>query len=152
MQSTYPLPVVPRLAVMLGLAGVTPQALCLALVVEGGEARWFGLAAGCCYAAVILSFLGGMWWMQAMMAGVARPWIYAMAVLASLSGWAAMLPWCVGWRWPGPELAVLGLLLLASPLVERAMAQHLALPAEWLQLRVVMATGLGLLTLLIAAG
>ncbi|MEL0210049.1 MAG: hypothetical protein VW891_05615 [Novosphingobium sp.] len=45
----------------------------------------------------------------------------------------------------------LGLLLLASPLVDRKLSGEVALPAGWLRLRVWMASGLGVLTLVLAA-
>lgn len=75
-----------------------------------------------------------------------------MAVLPSLIGFAALLPWGWGWNLPGPSLVALALALFASPLVDRALARHMALPSSWLRLRVILASRLGLLTLLIAAG
>lgn len=140
----------PRPVVLLGLAGVLPQAACLALVLSGESQSWSGLAAGAFYAALILSFLGGLWWMAALQAGRSEPWFYALAVGPSLAAWAALLPWVAGWTWPGPSLVALGLMLLASPLVDRAMAQRIALAPGWLRLRVAMATGLGTLTLALA--
>lgn len=141
----------PRPLVILGLAGLLPQALCLAMALQDGPSHWFAIAAACCYAAVILSFLGGMWWMAGALTGLREPWVYGMAVVPSLAGWAALLPWCVGWTWPGPSLVALGLLLLASPLADASLASRVALPAGWLRLRCAMAGGLGLLTLAIAA-
>lgn len=144
-------PSLPRPLVVLGLLGMAPQALCLAIVVSGGEDRWFALAAGCCYTAIILSFLGGLWWMAGLLGGVRSGWFYALAVAPSLIGWAALLPWCVGWRWPDPALVVLGGALLASPLVEVFLGRCVMLPAGWLKLRLIMATGLGGMTLVMAA-
>ncbi|MBC2662970.1 DUF3429 domain-containing protein [Novosphingobium flavum] len=137
----------PRPVVALGLAGILPQAACLFIALTAPAERWFVLAAGCCYAAVILSFLGGMWWMAGLLTGRTSTDFYAIAVMPSLIGWAALLPWCFGWRWPGPALVVLGACLLASPLVDRWMAARLDLPPSWLRLRVAMASGLGLTTL-----
>ena len=137
----------PRPAVLLGLSGWMPQAICLWLVAGGGPLGWSALAAGCFYAALILSFLGGMWWMAALLGGVRRAAVYVVAVLPSLAGLAALLPWTVGWDWPGPALVALGLVLLASPLVDRWLARMVELPAGWLALRMAMATGLGVLTL-----
>ena len=128
-----------------------PQAICLALVVQGGPERWIALAAACFYAAIILSFLGGMWWMAGLLSGLRASWVYGLAIVPSLIGWAALLPWSAGWSWPGPSLVVLALALLASPLVDRTLARHVAFPAGWLRLRVIMTGGLGFLTLLIAA-
>ncbi len=144
------LPALPRALVIFGLFGLLPQAACLVLAGAGGESHWFALAAGCCYAAIILSFLGGLWWMAALLAGLREAWIYGLAIAPSLVGWAALLPWCLGWRWPGPSLVALGLALLASPLVDRALARRMMMPPGWLRLRGIMAGGLGTLTLAIA--
>lgn len=141
----------PRPLVVLGLAGLAPQAFCLALAMMGGSLHWVGLAAGCFYAALILSFLGGMWWMAGLMAGERRSSVYALAVAPSLMGWIALLPWVFAWRWPGPSLIALGLLLLVSPLADAALSRSIALPAGWLRLRIIMAVGLGLLTLALTA-
>ena len=141
----------PRPLVAFGLGGLLPQAICLALVVQGGPERWIALAAACFYAAIILSFLGGMWWMAGLLSGLRAGWVYGLAIVPSLIGWAALLPWSAGWNWPGPSLVVLALALLASPLVDRTLARHVAFPAGWLRLRIIMTSGLGFLTLLIAA-
>lgn len=141
------LPALPRPAVILGLAGILPQLLCLVAVLTLPDWRWVALAAACFYAALILSFLGGLWWMLALLRAE-RGWEpYVLAVVPSLGGWAALLPWTLGWTWPGPALALLGCALLVSPLVDRRLARRMALPDGWLRLRVMMASGLGLTTL-----
>lgn len=144
----------PRPLVWLGLSGLAPQALCLGLVAlsvdGGGPGVSVGLAAGCFYAALILSFLGGMWWMAGLLNDETRAGPYVLAVLPSLAGWGALLPSVLGLNWPIPSLAMLGLLLLASPLVDAVIARRTAFPPGWLALRVVMATGLGALTLALA--
>lgn len=143
---------IPGPVLVLGLAGILPQVACAAIALAMPESRWFALAAGCFYAALILSFLGGMWWMALLLAGRgADRWgAYTLSVVPSLLGWAALLPWSFGWRWPGPSLLLLGALLLASPLVDRHLAGDIAWPAGWLRLRLAMATGLGLATLALA--
>lgn len=141
----------PRPLIAFGLAGLLPQAICLAAVLHGGPERWFALAAACFYAALILSFLGGLWWMAALLGGPGANWVYGLAITPSLIGLAALLPWSFGWNWPGPSLAVLGLALLVSPLIDRTLAQYVAFPAGWLRLRVIMAGLLGGMTLIIAA-
>lgn len=134
----------PRPVTVLGLAGILPQLLCLLVMLALPDWRWVALAAACFYAALILSFLGGLWWMLALLRGE-REWeSYLLAVVPSLAGWAALLPWCLGLTWPGPSLALLGCALLASPLVDRRLGRRMALPAGWLRLRVMMASGLGL--------
>jgi len=109
-----------------------------------------GLAAGCFYAAIILSFLGGLWWMAALLSGETRAWIYLVSVVPSLAGWAALLPLIFEWPWPSPSLIALGLLLLASPIVDATLSRHIAVPQGWLRLRVVMAVGLASATLAMA--
>ena len=90
----------PRPLIGFGLAGLLPQAICLALVLSGGPERWFALAAACFYAALILSFLGGLWWMAALLSGLRAGWVYGLAITPSLIGLAALLPWSFGWTWP----------------------------------------------------
>jgi hypothetical protein len=136
--------------IALGLAGITPQAICLGTAMAWPDFRWFALSAGCCYAAVILSFLGGLWWMAALVGKEQNAASYIVAVVPSLVGWGAMLPWCFGWAWPAPSLIVLGFCLLASPLVDRALPSAPSLPPVWLRLRVAMASGLGIITLALA--
>ena len=75
----------------------------------------------------------------------------ASSLMPSLAGWVALLPWCVGWTWPGPSLVALAMLLLVSPLADALLASRVALPAGWLKLRSAMGGGLGLLTLAIAS-
>ncbi|HBU13564.1 MAG TPA: tetrathionate reductase, partial [Gemmobacter sp.] len=105
----------PRFARLLGLSGLLPQMLCLALALAdpgmaGLEAA--GLA-GLFYAALILSFLGGLWWMAAALGGMARPGPYLLAVLPSLAGWAILLAQALGLLALPACLALLALCLLA---------------------------------------
>lgn len=137
----------PRPVVLLGLGGIAPQAACLALAASPPDWRWVSMAAGCFYAALILSFLGGLWWMQAMLRQSRDMRVYLLAVAPMLAGWGALLPWCLGWHWPGPALGFLGVTLLASPLADRWLARRLPCPPGWLRLRLAMASGLGSLTL-----
>jgi len=137
--------------VTLGLAGIIPQAICLGVAIASPDDRYFALSAGCCYAAVILSFLGGLWWMAALAGTERNAGSYIVAVVPSLVAWGAMLPWCFGWPWPGPSLIVLGLGLLVSPLVDRVLPSAARLPPAWLRLRLAMAGGLGITTLALVA-
>ena len=52
-------------AIWLGYAGLLPQILCVALAGGGHEYAFTALAGGFAYAAAIFSFLGGVWWGQA---------------------------------------------------------------------------------------
>lgn len=59
----------------------------------------------------------------------------------------ALLPWSLGWSWPAPSLLLLGVVLLTSPVVDQVLARQIALPPDWIRLRITMASGLGGLTL-----
>lgn len=142
--------VLPQPARWLGLLGLAPQALAL-LASHDAQWHWAGIAAGCLYAALIFSFLGGIWWAQALLCRAPRWRDHLLAVAPSLIAFAAVLPWCFGWRWPAPSLVVLGLCLLASPLVDLHLRRAYALPDGWIRLRMTLSGGLGLLTLLLAA-
>lgn len=133
-----------------GYAGQLPQLLAVALLTDP-ETRWIALAGGFGYAALIFSFLGGVWWGVAISNPQAPRWAYIVAVLPSLIALAAYLPWVFGWVWPGPSLLVIGFCLLLSPAVDREMALKLPLPDGWVGLRSRLSFGLGALTLLLAA-
>lgn len=133
---------------ILGFAGLLPQALAVVLVLGGGAWSWIALASSFAYAALIFSFIGGVWWGQALSLPAQAPsWAYAAAVLPSLIGVALFLPWTLGWPWPGPSLFWLALMIIVSPLIDRALAIG---GAEWMRLRWQLSIGLGGLTLIIA--
>lgn len=129
---------------VLGYAGLLPQIFCIAMILAGHESRYAALAGGFAYAAAIFSFLGGVWWGQALASGKATTGAYILAVLPSLLAVALFLPWTLGWEWPGPALFYLGALILASPLVDRALG--FAAP-DFLRLRWHLSAGLGMLTI-----
>lgn len=143
----------PPPALWLGLAGILPQAAGVAAAVADPASRWAAGAAGCFYAAAILSFLSGIWWANALAAGERRAWPYILAVLPSLVAWAALLPWFQGLEWPGPSLVVLGLCLIVSPAADRLLERRGAAAARpgWLALRLILSLGLGGLTLALSA-
>ena len=142
--------ILPRVALRFGFAGLLPQAIALFLVMTDSEQRWSALAVGYAYAALIFSFLGGVWWGQALSMKSAPSWIYAAAVAPSLIALATYVPWVIGAEWPGPSLVVLGVCLILSPLVDRAIGRSVALPEGWMRLRLMLSAGLGALTLLLA--
>ena len=128
----------------LGYAGLLPQIICIALILMGHEWRYSALAGGFAYAAAIFSFLGGVWWGQALASGRATSGAYVIAVMPSLLTLALFLPWTFGWEWPGPALFYLGALILGSPLIDRALGY--AAP-DFLRLRWHLSIGLGSLTI-----
>ena len=142
---------VPALPRWLGLAGLLPQFTCLA-VLYAGPAEWreAALAITFAYAALILSFLGGIWWGIAAAAPAAQRrkalgWLWIAAVLPSLVALACFLPWALDWAWPEPSLVMLGGALLVSLGVDAKLGA--LAPRWWLALRVPLSTGLGFATI-----
>lgn len=141
---------------VLGYAGLLPQIICLAMILTRHEWRYAALEVGFAYPAAIFSFLGGVWWGQTVAAAKegrpATTGAYILAVLPSLLTILLWLPRSLGWDWPAPALLYLGALILASPLVDRALG-HAA--PDFLRLRWHLSIGLGTLTIalgLIAPG
>jgi Protein of unknown function (DUF3429) len=128
----------------LGYAGLLPQAICIGLILTGHEWRYSALAGGYAYAAAIFSFLGGVWWGQAVQSQRATTGAYVLAVMPSLIAVALFLPWTFGWEWPGPALLYLGALILGSPMIDRALGFA---QGDFLQLRWHLSIGLGGLTI-----
>lgn len=139
----------PATALWLGFAGLLPQLWVLILLLFGNpEARFTALSLGYAYAALILSFLGGAWWgLAAQARNAVATWVWVAAVAPSLVALASAIPWAIGAEWPGPSLMLLGALLMASLLVDRALARQGLAPRWWLTLRVPLSLGLGGLTL-----
>lgn len=131
---------------VLGYAGLLPQLLCVGMLLTGHEWRYAALAGGYAYAAAIFSFLGGVWWGQALASQRATTGAYVLAVMPSLIAVALFLPWSFGWEWPGPALLYLGALILGSPLVDRALGFA---ARDFLRLRWHLSVGLGSLTILL---
>jgi hypothetical protein len=149
-------PALPPLARVLGFAGLLPQAAAVAVLILGGpDVRFAALSLGYAYAALIFSFLGGVWWGLAAMArggaqGGAPRWVWIAAVAPSLLALATAWPWATGQTWPGPSLIVLGVFLAASLGVDLRLKAAGLTPQGWLALRAPLSLGLGVLTL--AAG
>ena len=138
---------VPTWPRLLGIAGLLPQIACLGAAVVGGlEWRYFAVAVGWAYAALIFSFLGGLWWGLAaarLASGQTQAprWIWIASVMPSLLALASFLPWLVAMPWPGPSLVALGVAIIASLLVDRRLV-GLA-PDWWMDLRRPLSLGLG---------
>lgn len=136
--------------VRLGYAGLLPQLFAMIMLLEGSSATWIATAGAFGYAALIFSFLGGLWWAIGMLRPEAPKWIFAAAIAPSLLALAAWLPWTWGWSWLGPSLAFLAVCLLCSPLVDFTLSRSVALPAGWLRLRLHLSLGLGVMTGILA--
>lgn len=143
------LPPLPSVARVLGYAGLLPPAAALAgLLIGGPEVRSTALGLAFAYAALIFSFLGGVWWGLAAAAQASVPrWVWAVAVLPSLLALGTAWPWVTGHAWPGPSLIVLGVLILSSVLVDLKLRSLGLTPPGWLPLRLPLSIGLGVMTL-----
>ena len=143
----------PLSARLLGYAGLLPQVAAVGVLLAGGlEWRFIALGSAYAYAALILSFLGGLWWGLAARAVDRAPkWVWVAGVVPSLVAFATAIPWMTGAEWPGPSLAILGAAILATLAVERSLDQCGLCPEGWLRLRTHLSLGLGGLTLVAAA-
>lgn len=137
---------------MLGYAGLLPQLAVVAILASGSTWwRFTALSIGFAYAALILSFLGGMWWgLSARATGRCPTWMWFAAVAPSLVAFATAFPWATGGAWPGPSLVVLGVALVLSLMVDRQLVTLGVAPDWWMGLRVPLSLGLGLLTIVAA--
>jgi hypothetical protein len=139
-------PSLSRTSLALGYAGLLPQFIALALAWQGGEWGFVALAGGFAYAALIFSFLGGVWWGQALASTQASAGAFVVSVLPSLISLALFLPWTFGWEWPGPALLYLGALIAISPAVDRKLGFA---DAAFIRLRWHLSLGLGVATIML---
>lgn len=146
-----------RGALALGYAGLLPQVAAVAVIAPGVRGSTgqvlipavIGYALALVYGAVILSFLGGIWWGWAMARSVGQARLAAIAVLPSLVGVACL---AAGGLFPltGWPAVALGSALMLTLLVDRHLVATGEAPADWMRLRTPLSLGLGGLT--IAAG
>lgn len=142
-------PPLPRTAHFLTLLALVPQILFLWLTLTDGQESWTAPAAAFAYVAFIFSFLGGLWWQCGLNIRPFRPQILILAVAPMLLAFALFLPWIWGWRWPGPQLVILGCAVAPSFLVDRWLARMTVFDPAWIRLRTTASVLLGLLTLAI---
>jgi len=133
-----------RIAFALGLAGLLPQ-------IGAAGLTWLGIYDGglvaIAYGALILSFLGGMWWGLAMFRRLGQSLLVTLAVIPSLVAGAILALAAV--HLPIGLVAMGSAIMLTLP-VDRWLVTRGAAPANWMRLRVPLSLGLGALT--IAAG
>ena len=135
----------------LGFAGLVPQAA-LAAIMIGGTPNLVSAAVrlALCYAALILSFIGGVWWGLAGQPGKrAGSWLWLAAVTPSLIAFAGLGAWIFG-RAPVPGLTIIGIALVATLAIDARLAANGWCARGWLRLRTPLSLGLGGLSLLIA--
>lgn len=136
----------------LGFAGLGPQIMLAAVAIVGPSSAASGARdLALCYAALILSFVGGAWWGLVSRSRTAvRGSVWLMAVAPSLIAFAALGAWAIGGA-SEPGLAVIGAALIGALGFDRKLAANGLCPLGWLSLRMPLSLGLGGLTLLIAA-
>lgn len=142
---------VPMAAMLLGAAGLLPPLMALFVRLAAGpdpESQLPGMvgALALIYSALILSFLGGIWWGVAIArlpAGEQAP-LLGLAVAPSI---LALVLVGLSLRWPMTASTLLGLIILATPLVDRALRKRQLVPPWWLRLRVPLSLALGTLTI-----
>ena len=141
----------PPITRWLGYAGLLPQIAMVAVLLQGRlEERYVALSFAYAYAALILSFLGGLWWGLAARVEQSPSWLWIMAVVPVLVALASASPWAIGEPWPGPSLILLGIALIASLAVDYVLARDGMAPPGWLALRLPLSLGLGTLTIVAA--
>jgi hypothetical protein len=141
----------PQGALVLGFAGLLPQLAACIVAFTGNDFKMYALVSGFAYAALIFSFIGGVWWGQALSANPTPKWIFIAAVSPSLIAWAAALMLFLNLRtWPY-AIGVVALGLLVSPLVDMQIGKLIAQPNGWMKLRIILSVGLGCLTLMLAS-
>jgi hypothetical protein len=135
----------PSAAKNLGFAGLIPQAIALLMALDNTW-KFAGLASGYFYAALIFSFLGGLWWGIAISRSDAPQWIFGAAVVPSLLAFASGIPWMIGTGWPGPSLFLLAALMILSLFVDHRLKQLGLISEALFAMRVRLSLGLGALT------
>lgn len=137
----------PRLALVLGYAGLVPFAACtLALWGQQHMPFWpvTALRGLVGYGAVILSFLGGIIWGLALERD--RPGLYVLAVVPSLIGWAALV------LAPVYGLALLAAAFIAQYFVDRRLTGDGLMPGWMMPMRLHLTAGASALLLAGLAG
>lgn len=131
-----------RVAFALGFAGLLPQ---VAAALLAGLGYFSGGAIAVGYAALILSFLGGMWWGLAMFLRLGQGVLVALAVVPSLV--AGALAAFAFVHLPSALVALGSAILLTLP-VDRWLTTRGLAPSNWMALRIPLSVGLGTLTII----
>jgi len=86
-----PIPAIPAMAVRLGVAGLLPFVVGAALCFLPDPAwRAFGMQQLLTYAAILLSFMGAVYWGVALGESTRAPSLYVASVLPALVAWVAL--------------------------------------------------------------
>lgn len=129
---------------LLGLSGLLPPLALVGLELAARDSGWGMLSFA--YAALIFSFLGGIWWGFAMRRAAGQGPLLIAAVLPALLAFALLGVGLVlvDLHWP---LMLLGIAILATLAVDRHLVRTGEAPEGWMALRVPLSVGLGVLTI-----
>jgi hypothetical protein len=132
---------------ILGYAGLFPQIAAVATCIfmsdsDVGAMFAFG------YSALLLSFLGGIWWGFAMRASQRQGHIASLAVLPSLFGALVILLSIAHVLTMGWALVLMGSAVIMTLLIDRHLVNDRIAPVGWMTLRIPLSVGLGGLTIL----
>ncbi len=142
---------VPMAALLLGIAGLLPPLMALFVRLAAGagsESQLPGMAGALAqiYSALILSFLGGIWWGVAVARVPAEEQapLFGLAVAPSILALSLV---GLSLRWPMIASTLLGLVIVATPLVDHALRRRRLVPPWWMRLRLPLSLALGALTI-----
>lgn len=138
----------PPAARLLGFAGLLPPFALVGLQFVRPDPGWSLLAFA--YAALILSFLGGIWWGVAAGRRASGAELFVIAVTPTLVAMALLIDALtrMSIRWP---LVLLGSAIMLTLFVDRHLTRRGDVPPDWMRLRVPLSIGLGALTILTGA-
>jgi Protein of unknown function (DUF3429) len=140
----------PRSAFILGLSGLLPQVAACFVAVTYNDLAMYALVSGFAYAALIFSFIGGVWWGQVLATPTRHAWIFVAAVCPSLISWCAALLLFLNLKYWPYAIGAVAIGLLFSPLIDLQIGRVITQPKNWMRLRWTLSIGLGCLTLLMA--
>jgi hypothetical protein len=138
-------------AIVLGASGLLPLLIALFVRLAAGsdpDTRLPGMIGGLAlaYSAMILSFLGGIWWGVASARATIedQPRLLVIAVVPSI---LALIFYGLSADMPVVCSTLLGLVIAATPLVDRMLEKKHLVPAWWMNLRLPLSLALGALTI-----
>lgn len=136
-------------AYLLGWAGVLPQIMLLMFLIgRDPDLQEFSRVLSQAYAALIFSFLGGIWWgMAARVDGEPPRWLWFAAVFPALVAFVSFLPMAMGARDGALPHILLGSGLILSLWVDWRLCAYGIAPPGWMFLRLPLSVLLGALTI-----
>lgn len=138
-------------AIVLGASGLLPVLIALFVRLAAGsdpDTPLPGMIGGLAlaYSSMILSFLGGIWWGVASIRATAedQPRLLVIAVAPSI---LALILYGLSADMPVVCSTALGIVIAATPLVDRMLDRKRLVPMWWMNLRLPLSLALGVLTI-----